>query len=676
MNDEQLTNVIPLRTERMEPYSEATMQEAIRNLGDPKWPAILDYARTNPQSIAGRFIGELGPVCDMHKVVFHWRQRNDPNGPKAVRAWKTVDDIVSGQIRLDSFISDKYHDRLMGVIQRAIACEPITGNLRYPASNDQRERLRAFLMDAKAERQAYLEREREAAALKAAQMAEKQRLQRESAARAREVARIANESAAASRLAEIGTLKGRKKHQAVLSSLAAADPVSRLISSRIEAEDIRAAKDWNEAQRQTLAVQKAKRDVLKAGEALAEAKAADIPKFRHLKVSRTKTNFRAVFQLTDKITLKSDMRGRNLIYTARSRIAKHRLDFAETREQIETAGALENYKKFFGILEVLDQELEDSANSRLTPLEVEQTLGITDRERLRWTKDGRLPTDGTDSFRKNGVTITFSLHPYSGIAAIKPKTVEGWRQDDIDATKVARSNGAKKAVKTKARNDATRKSVRDGIDKMAREASLHVLSPIAVPLIKLAILSTICSRWAKNRRDKGDRIGEAEFYELKDRGLKVIHGQPWTVVRFVPAGAPRYDVSLCELHRSDFRDDRREYQVSFPEWIADNVNQVRACRSCTYSEDHDFYALYELRMVIGTAEFCWHVPYSRGREWLPGKKDIEEAPPRADDDGIVLFGRPVNDEEMIVWRPQRLKDEMEAILKLFDVPMTAQTALD
>jgi hypothetical protein len=647
------------------------MQEAIRNLGDPKWPAILDYARQKPDSTVGRFIGGLGPVRDLHRLVVNWRQRNDPNGHKGARAWKTIDDVVSDTLRIDKFVNDKYYDRLMGAIHRAIAGEPITGELRYPATSEQKERLRAFSLEAKTKRQANLNREREVAALKAAEKAEKKRLEQEAAARAREVARIADESAAAARIAEIGTLKGVKKHRAVLSTRKATDPVSLLVASRIEPEDVRAAKDWDGAQRQLLAVRKAKRDKLKNDEVVEAANASDIPKFRHLKVSRAKTGFRAVFQMNDRITLKSDMRRRNLVYRARSRITKHRLDCVETREQVETTCALENYKKFFEILGVLDQELEDCANSRLAPLEVEQTLGVAARERLKWTKDGRLPTDGTDSFRKNGVTTTFSLHPHSGISAIKPKTIEQWRRDDIDATKVARSMGAKKAVKTKARNVVARKSARDELDRMARESSLHVLSPIAVPLIKLAFLSTICSRWAKNRRDKGDHDGEAAFYELKDRGLKIIHCQPWTEVRFVPAGAPRYEVTLCDRHRSDFRDERRDYQVSFAEWITDNVSQVQKCRSCAYHEDHDYYALYELRMVIGKAEFCWHVPYSRGREWLPGKKEIESMRPRADDDGIVLFGRPVNDEEVILWKPQKLKEEMKTLLALFEAKASA-----
>jgi hypothetical protein len=665
MVDETM-NVIRFRPEHAEPYSEAAMQAAIRNLGDPAWKGILEYARDNPKSTAGRFIGALGPVGDLNKLVVNWRHRNEPDRHKGVRAWKAVDDVVSGKVHIDKFVRDKFYDRMISAIHRAIDGQPVAAGFRYPATAEEKARLRTFAKDAKAERFAHLTLERETARRKNQARAEKKRLSQEAAARALEEAWLAHENAAAARLLEIGTLKGVKRFRAVLSSMRATDPASRLVAARVAPEDVEAAKAWNEVYLQQQAVRKVERSKRKDDEALIVARTIEMPKFRHLEVSRTKTNFRAVFQVPDKITLKSEIRRSNLIYTARSRLAKHRLDFVKTPERIETTCTLTSYEKFFEIIAVLDQELEECANSRLTPLEVEQTMGITSRERLKWTKDGRLPTDGTGSFRKNGITITFSLHPYSGIVAIKPETVERWRQDDINATKAARSNGAKKAVKTKARNDAGRKSVRDEIDRMAREASLHVLSPIAVPLVKLAFLSSICSRWAKDRRDKGDLKGEAEFYELKDCGLRIIHRQPWTAVRYVPAGRPRYEMNLCKRHGSDFREDRRSYQVSFPEWITDNINFVRKCPTCTYHEDHDYYALYELRMVIGKAEFCWHVPYSSGSEWLPDRNEIEKTPARSDDDGIVLFGRPVNSEEMILWKPQKLREEMETLFRLFD----------
>lgn len=661
MAEEQTSNIFQFPQDRAELYSVDAMQEALGDLGHSQWPEILSYARSYPKSVAARFISGLGAINDLSRLVTNWKN----NASKRVSTWKAVDEVLGGGVHARQFVSRPSYDSLIDAIRRVIAGEPLVYGLRYPLTSEQKQQLVDFSLAAREERRVHLEREREAVVLRAQEKAKLEQDKREAVARAAEAARIANQNAAFARVVEIQKLNGANRWRAVLSVIRGGDPVSRLVAPRISPEDIVAAKQWDKGHREQLSVKRAVRAKQKADDALIEARTVDIPNYRHLEVSRTEFSFRAIFKTAERMTLKSESRRSSLIYTARSRLAKHRIDYVETSDRIEAATSLPSYKKFFEVLAVLDQELDDCKNSPMRPLEVEQALGITARERLKWTKDGRLPTDGTDSFRKGGVTITFSLHPFASIAAINPGTVEKWRREDKDATKAARSSGAKKAVGTRARNDETRKSVRDSIDKMAREASLHVLSPVAVPLVKLAFLTTICSRWAKSRRDKGDRNGEAEFYDLKDRGLKVIYRQPWSTVQFIPSEVPRINAQLCERHRSDFRDDRRAYQSSFPEWIEDNAHVVRKCDACSYHEDRDYYGLYEIRMVVGKAEFCWHIPYSLGREWLPGKREIENAPARDNEDGIFLFGRPINDEEMIVWKPEKLVEEMNTLLRLF-----------
>jgi hypothetical protein len=661
MADDQISNIIEFPQGRGELYSVEAMKEAFGNLGHPQWPGILSYAKSNPHSVAAQSIHELGSIEDLSRLVSNWKNKSS----KKVSTWKAVTEVVRGSVRAQDFVSRPKYDKLINALRRAIAGEPVALNLRYPLNAEEKQRLVTFLQTAQEERRLLLAREHAIAAEKAVQQALKSQKQGEAKAQAAEAEALANQAAASTRLSEIEGLVGIKRWRSVLSIIDGCDPVSRLIKSRISPEDVEAAQQWDTRYREELAVKRAAREKQKAADAVKEGQMVKIPKFRHIQVSRTKTCFHATFEATERMTLKSVSRRSSLIYTARSRLTKHRIDCGKMSDRIDAECSLQNFKKFFEVLVVLDQELEDCLKSSMRPLEVEQALGITARERLKWTKDGRLPTDGTDSFRKGGVTITFSLHPYSSIAAINPETVETWRQEDKDVTKAARSVGAKKAGSTRLRNDETRKAVRDNLDKMAREASLHVLSPIAVPLVKLAFLTTICSRWAKSRRDKGDPTGESEFYKLKDRALKVISRQPWSSVRFIPSEVPRLDVHLCEPHMSDFRDDRRAYQASFPEWIEDNVNVVRRCNGCSYREDRDYYALYEVRLAVGKAEFCWHIPYSLGREWLPGKKEIESGPPRSGDDGIVLFGRPVNDHEIIVWKPKKLAEEMNVLLKLF-----------
>jgi hypothetical protein len=206
---------------------------------------------------------------------------------------------------------------------------------------------------------------------------------------------------------------------------------------------------------------------------------------------------------------------------------------------------------------------------------------------------------------------------------------------------------------------------------MARDAARQVGSPIAVPLVKLAILATMCSRWAKRRQERKDFGGKEKFYALKDRALKVFAKQPWTRVRYVPGHRPRIDVDLCEDHRDDFREARRALDYDFWGWVEDNRRWIRKCPHCFYSEDRDHYALYDIELAIGDARFSWHVPYSLGREWLPPREGLEVVQRYDDPDdepyeGAFLFGRPVTEREEILWPADRLVREIEAVLNLFE----------
>jgi hypothetical protein len=81
----------------------------------------------------------------------------------------------------------------------------------------------------------------------------------------------------------------------------------------------------------------------------------------------------------------------------------------------------------------IDRQLDDFSRGHLTPRAVEQVLGISTRERLKWTKDGRLPRSGSASFRR-GHDIHISLHPADKIAALaaNPSIISAWRAADAE----------------------------------------------------------------------------------------------------------------------------------------------------------------------------------------------------------------------------------------------------
>ncbi|MGH2343176.1 hypothetical protein ACRC7T_17035 [Segnochrobactraceae bacterium EtOH-i3] len=71
----------------------------------------------------------------------------------------------------------------------------------------------------------------------------------------------------------------------------------------------------------------------------------------------------------------------------------------------------------------------------LYPRVVEEALGITPRERLRWTKDGRLPATDGNAVRRGARAFRVPRYPVAAIAALaaSPATIAGWRADDRQA---------------------------------------------------------------------------------------------------------------------------------------------------------------------------------------------------------------------------------------------------
>lgn len=137
-------------------------------------------------------------------------------------------------------------------------------------------------------------------------------------------------------------------------------------------------------------------------------------------------------------------------------------------------------------------------------------------------------------------------------------------------------------------------------------------------------------------------------------------------MKFVPAHRPRIEVDLCSGHREDFREARSYGGYDFWSWIADNQRTVRGCPNCTYFEERDYYALYDVEMKVGDARFSWHVPFSLGKEWLPPKGDLVAVAHAGDGkEGAFLYGRPVDEDEKVLWPAKRVEKEIEALLGLF-----------
>ena len=75
--------------------------------------------------------------------------------------------------------------------------------------------------------------------------------------------------------------------------------------------------------------------------------------------------------------------------------------------------------------------LEDIAQRPYTAGEVRERLGITNQERLRWTKEGRLRRGGNEIIDR-GQKIAVTTYEVASIdaLALAPETIELWRLDD------------------------------------------------------------------------------------------------------------------------------------------------------------------------------------------------------------------------------------------------------
>lgn len=86
------------------------------------------------------------------------------------------------------------------------------------------------------------------------------------------------------------------------------------------------------------------------------------------------------------------------------------------------------------------------------PSEVEEILTILPRERLRWTKDGRLESAGTRTVKMRGrsKSVTFHVHDPRHIEEVLDRDLPSrWREDDALESAENRRRAAGKAAATR-----------------------------------------------------------------------------------------------------------------------------------------------------------------------------------------------------------------------------------
>ncbi len=78
------------------------------------------------------------------------------------------------------------------------------------------------------------------------------------------------------------------------------------------------------------------------------------------------------------------------------------------------------------------------AQKPVSQRQVENILGITSRERIRWGKDGRLLLSGTSTIKRGAAEISLWTYPCNAIERLadNPATVRQWREEDAATTSI------------------------------------------------------------------------------------------------------------------------------------------------------------------------------------------------------------------------------------------------
>lgn len=102
---------------------------------------------------------------------------------------------------------------------------------------------------------------------------------------------------------------------------------------------------------------------------------------------------------------------------------------------------------------VVEAVLDAIASLPVLPREVDDILAIAPRERLKWTKDGRLQSAGTRTvtLRGRAKAVTFHVFDPRHIEDVLDRDLPAlWRAADAEATAETRRRAAGKAARTRA----------------------------------------------------------------------------------------------------------------------------------------------------------------------------------------------------------------------------------
>ncbi|MBO1346530.1 MAG: hypothetical protein EBE86_003600 [Hormoscilla sp. GUM202] len=276
----------------------------------------------------------------------------------------------------------------------------------------------------------------------------------------------------------------------------------------------------------------------------------------------------------------------------------------------------------------------------LHPPDVEYILQCSRTERKRWESEGKLPVVGSDSVRKHGQDLVFSLFDFRAIARLSPEEIAAWRKTHALLLKRSRKIGAYKAKETKVKHNRAR--LEFGLTWQELCEQWEIRDAAAAPVLKLAYWCVWVSRWAKEYQIRAHRARKyadqyraksREYYQLKHEIVRVLVRSPYAQLSFYRPDRP-HKIIWDDL---DF-DDEYDEPDRFYDRLREPVRQIK-----------DYYSLYYLSVAsdrIADVRFSFHTPYPIGKKFLPVPNSLPQVK-HSEQEGIFRFGRVLFDKEKI-----------------------------
>ena len=292
------------------------------------------------------------------------------------------------------------------------------------------------------------------------------------------------------------------------------------------------------------------------------------------------------------------------------------------------------------------------------PAELETLLTCTPSERKRWVSDGKLPVIGYRTFHKVGRDLAYPIHDRRVILSLTQAEIERWRTEHQAFTRMRRKTGVQKAQVSRKVNQQTREELFSTIEEMVREWEQYG-SPELVAALNLAYWTRWASRWAKENQVKNLNAIKYHalyqqrrdtWYRRKSEAIQVLARTPYGRLAFYqPEQSDKWTLELCDEHYEMRKELYYENKWAF---FADFSAEIHLCPHCHASVEKDYYSLYHIEITTALfpeLRFSFHLPYPIGKAFLPSAKKLPHVE-HTEQDGIFRFGRPLFDDEKILYR--------------------------